>query len=133
MPVDVEKISMEIEEIRYSLYYMIPFTLLLFVLMIVACVQFCKLIMSVAKSKIFEWSNVRRLRYIGGTLIALFLFEFILGIPFWLKAKDYVSFSNYRLDPESDALFLILGLFFLLIAEIFAKGLRLQEEQELTI
>jgi hypothetical protein len=133
IPANVERVSVKVEEIRFSAYYMIPLGLSLMVLIIIACVHFCKLIIAVSKSKIFEWSNVRRLRYIGGILVVLFLFDFMLGVPFLLKAKEYVSLSDYYLDKEMDVLPLTLGLFLLLVAEIFAKGLRLKEEQELTI
>jgi hypothetical protein len=131
--VKVAKVSVEMKEIPFSIYYMIPIVLLLPILIIIACVQFYKLIVSVAGSKIFEWSNVKRLRYIGGVLIALFLFEFITGMIFLLRVGEYISLPGYHLDSEINAVLLISGLFLLLIAEIFAKGLRLKEEQELTI
>jgi hypothetical protein len=133
IPVKVAKVSVEMKEIPFSMYYMIPIVLLLPVLIIIACVQFYKLIVSVARSRIFEWSNVKRLRYIGGVLIALFLFEFITGMIFLLRVGEYISLPGYHLDSEINTVLLISGLFFLLIAEIFAKGLRLKEEQELTI
>ncbi|MDR1161183.1 MAG: DUF2975 domain-containing protein [Tannerellaceae bacterium] len=133
MPVKVEQVSVEVERMPLSLYYMLPLGLLVIAFIIVACVQFYKLIISVARSKIFEWSNVRRLRYIGGILIAFTLLDLVLGLLLILRAKEYISVSGYHLGKELDAIPLILGLFFLLVAEIFAKGLRLKEEQELTI
>jgi hypothetical protein len=133
IPVKVAKVSVEMKEIPFPVYYMIPVVLSLPVLIIIACVQFWKLIVSVARSRIFVWSNVKRLRYIGGVLIALFLFEFITGMIFLLRVGEYISLPGYHLDSEINAVLLISGLFFLLIAEIFAKGLRLKEEQELTI
>jgi hypothetical protein len=133
IPVKVAEVSVEMKEIPFSVYYMIPIALSLSILFIIACVQFYKLIVSVARSKIFEWSNVKRLRYIGGVLIVLFLFEFIIGLIFLLRVGEYISLPGYHLDGEINAIPLILGLFLLLVAEIFAKGLRLKEEQELTI
>lgn len=133
MPAKVEKVSVEIKEKQLSLYYMIPVVLLLLITTIIIIVQFYKLITAVGKSKIFEWVNVKRLRYIGCSLVVLFLIDFVGNIILLQMTRGYVSFSNYHLDGEWNAINLILGLFSLLIAEIFAKGLHLKEEQELTI
>jgi hypothetical protein len=133
MAVKVEQVSVEVERMPLSLYYMLPLGLLAVAFIIVACVQFFKLLASVGKSRIFEWDNVKRLRYIGGILVVLYLFDLILGALLIQRAKEYISVSGYHLDKDWSIGPLIFGLFFLLIAEIFAKGLRLKEEQELTI
>lgn len=133
VPAKVEKISVEIKEKQVSLFYIIPLAFIFLALICAVLFQLYKLTTAVAKSKIFEWANVKRLKYIGYGFILLFLLDAAGSIALFSIVNGSVHLPNYRLDMEWDAIYLILGLFSLLIAEIFARGLRLQEEQDLTI
>lgn len=102
---------------------------------IYAAVYFCKLIVQINRNIVFDWTNVKYLRRIGWSLIAMFFCAFV---SVWI--------TNYQLSQEvalkgtefnlllafSDPTF-ILGFIALLAAEVFAIGLRLKEENDLTI
>lgn len=106
----------------------------LFVVLI-AVVLFLFLIISINKSDIFNWKNVSRLRWLGSLLILSFICTvipvcvtnyFLSGIfsikGYSLHLSDLLSITN-----------LVLGLSALIVGEVFAIGLRMKEEQELTI
>ncbi|OAV74801.1 hypothetical protein Barb7_01643 [Bacteroidales bacterium Barb7] len=101
--------------------------------MIVA--SFFQLVSAVNESVIFDWANVRRLRRIGIGFIVLFAVLTAFEFHHHLIAVDLIKVSGYKIIAGDvfDATTLIFGLITLLIAEIFSAGLRLKEEQDLTV
>jgi hypothetical protein len=100
-----------------------------------AIVLFIRLIVAINKSDIFSWKNVRRLRRLGTLLLASFafqLFSTLLNLHYLEKVFAMEGYSISYTDMVS-AEPLLFGLSALIVAEIFAIGLRLQEEQELTV
>lgn len=96
---------------------------------------FFKLIVSINKSDIFNWKNVRRLRWLGILLVLTFLFS---ATPSWIMAwqlSGIFSVSGYSFSTSEliSTLTLVLGLVSLIVGEVFAIGLRMKEEQDLTI
>lgn len=105
------------------------------VLYIWAIVLFIRLVISINKSDIFNWRNVRRLRRIGGILIIAFC---CTGITAYLNLQgieEVFSLRGYELSLSDmlDTTILVVGLCSLIVGEIFAIGLRMKEEQDLTI
>lgn len=102
---------------------------------VAALIFFIKLIVSINRMVIFDWINVRRLRKIGYALLIFFLCPFIPQLVSYFNVIDNIKLENYVLMPTLDMnasnLFLALGC--LVVAEIFAIGLKMKEEQELTI
>jgi hypothetical protein len=101
--------------------------LLLFVIIFVglyALACFIRFIRNVNRDQVFTWENVSLLRWSGwgllGIEVAMILFDAIEGF----------SFSYIYQEDTSD---LIFGVFILIVAEAFAIGLKLKEEQDLTI
>ena len=102
---------------------------------ILALVYFVKLIVSINKMIIFDWINVKRLRRIGFALLAFFLSSFIPQFINYFAAIGNIKLENYVLMPTLDMNLsnLFLSLSCLMVAEIFAIGLKMKEEQDLTI
>lgn len=98
-------------------------------------IVFCQLIYTINKSIIFEWQNVFKLRLIGWAMLAYFLTNALCTYVDYVATTSIIDIPNYKIitDGMWDFYQLILGLGILLVAEIFAVGLRLREEQELTI
>lgn len=98
-------------------------------------VVFCKLIYAINKLKIFEWSNVLKLRIIGGAMIISFIVNAVCKYIYYSNYLANIDIPGYALNSGGmwDFEQLIPGLGVLLMGEIFAMGLRLREEQELTI
>lgn len=96
---------------------------------------FIKLIRNINRSLIFEWKNVHNLNYLGFSLLIAFFIGIALEYLNYSSVVELVRIPGYDLDWNTaiQTTNLILGLATLLIAEIFAIGLRLKEEQDLTI
>lgn len=108
------------------------FTILSFYPIVRGMVSFIRFILNVNKDKIFVRENVSLLRWAGGALLYMSIF----AIPAIL--------INQRIEPPTrainvgsaflfESLPIILGFVFLIIAEVFVIGIKLREEQELTI
>ena len=101
--------------------------------MIWGVVCFIKLLLSVRKEQIFTRANAKRLRIFVyaayGSVALIQIFEwFSYRIACNQLVIDNFGFSDYKwLTSWSDVFLMVL------IVEIFAKGVKLQEEQELTI
>lgn len=102
---------------------------------IYAIVQFVKMIRNIHRNIIFDWANVKRLRRLGLSLILCFCCSLVtfainnhlVSQAISLKDCDF-SIAFQFSDPT-----LLIGFTSLLFAEIFAIGLRLKEENDLTI
>ena len=93
---------------------------------IILIFNFIKIMVSVNKSMIFAWINVRRLRMIGLSFILFFVSDVLSSI------HDSVITLGIVMETISVS-YLIEGMIAFVVAEIFAVGLRLKEEQDLTI
>lgn len=110
-----------------SLFYIIT------VLWAIFC--FYKLINAINHQIIFEWQNVKRLKRMGILLLIAALMSFALSLLNYFDAKSQIELAGYEMDiwTAVDNLLLVLGLVSLLVGRIFAMGITLQEEQDLTI
>ncbi len=102
---------------------------------IVALVYFIQVIVSINKSIIFDWKNVKHLRIMGYALLVSFFCVAIPPLMDMYAVKQSISLDKYIINPtfleNIKDLFLALGCF--IVAETFAIGLKLKEEQDLTI
>lgn len=100
-----------------------------------AVVLFIRLIISINKSDIFNWRNVRRLRRLGIALILGFCCVFMGAYLDLVTVREAFSLRGYDLSISEmvSITTLVLGLCSLIVGEVFAIGLKMKEEQELTI
>lgn len=79
--------------------------------------------------------NVRRLRRLGVLLIIGFVCTFLLAFLSFHNVEKVFSVPGYSLSMADMAHItsLVLGISTLIVAEVFAIGLKMKEEQELTI
>ena len=101
---------------------------------IASTVLFIQLIVAINKSDIFNWKNVRRLRWLGVALLLNFLSEAVPALMNDYELSSVFSLSGYSMETSIDSVMLvILGLVSLIVGEVFAIGLKMKEEQDLTI
>lgn len=100
-----------------------------------AIIQFYKLINAINHEVIFDWANVRRLNLIGRNLLISFVAMQAYMITNYWMASHLFELEGYQHNYWCDfqSMGLIMGLIALLVARIFAIGLQMKEEQELTI
>ena len=98
--------------------------ILIIVAALVPFVCLIRFILNVNRKEVFVWENVNLLRLTGCGLVILAVAatgdELITG-------GSFVEVYDHIFDAS------LFGVFTLIIAEVFAIGLKLQEEQELTI
>lgn len=110
-------------------------TLLQVIMYVWAITLFIRLIVSINCSDIFNWRNVRRLRRLGLMLVIGFCCSLITAYLTIRSVGEVFSVPGYDLglsDVVSTTL-LVLGLCSLIVGEVFAIGLKLKEDQDLTI
>lgn len=100
-----------------------------------ALVLFIRLIISINKSDIFNWRNVRRLRRLGLALVVSFCCAFASAYLNFVGVDAVFSLEGYELTTSelASTITLVLGLCSLIVAEVFAIGLKMKEEQDLTV
>lgn len=113
-------------------------TLLSFILIIFgikAVLQFIKFIRNINRSDIFCWANVKLLRKLGTSLLITFATTLTSTYMHTWQLSQVLKIPGYSynwLNPFSHSS-LLLGVLAFVIAEVFAIGLKMKEEQDLTI
>lgn len=110
-------------------------SMLALVAVVWALVLFIRIVVAVNRSDIFNWRNVRRLRRLGILLIVGFVCVLLPEYLALCNLREVFALKAYELTL-SDAVKvtnLLLGLIALIVAEVFAIGLKMKEEQDLTI
>lgn len=105
-----------------AIFVTIGFVAILY-LGISSLVYFVRFILNVNHDKVFVLENVKLLRKTGWMLIAVFLIACCMSGLISEDVWDIYTYVNGFLDP----------IFYLIVAEVFAIGIKLREEQELTI
>jgi len=95
-----------------------------FVVDIYAFACFVRFILRVNHGEVFTWTNVDLLRTVGWCLVVTSI----------VMCSVISFFGNNLWDTWTDGISIIIGgIFILIMAEVFSIGLKLQEEQDLTI
>ena len=91
---------------------------------LVSFISFIRFILNVNRNEVFVWENVNLLRL---TACGLMILALVAACDEFLTGCSFVEVYDHFFDA------FLFGVFNLIIAEVFAVGLKLQEEQELTI
>ena len=91
---------------------------------LVAFISFIRFILNVNHNKVFVWENVNLLRLTACGLITLVI---VAAGDELYTGNSFTEVYDHFFDS------LLFGLFSLIVSEVFAVGLKLQEEQDLTI
>lgn len=108
---------------------------MVYALLIAIVVLFLKLIVRVNRGLVFEWRNVRLLRWLGAVELAGSIATTVIQIYGASIVGRQFGVSGFVTDYFSyvSAMELTVGLAALIVAEIFAVGLKMKEEQDLTV
>ena len=91
---------------------------------LVSFISFIRVILNVNRNKVFVWENVNLLRL---TACGLMILAVIASCDELYTGCSFVEVYDHFFDA------FLFGVFNLIVAEVFAVGLKLQKEQELTI
>lgn len=139
LSVVLEKGAIFVPDSSIPTYFIISELLLNVLIMIgfvILVIKFIKFIININRNKVFEKINVKLLKQIGVILIVMATIQFMGGIiaDCFVSTLPYIL-SGYEYSAAWDMPWgnVIIGLIALLMAQIWAKGIQLKEEQELTI
>lgn len=110
----------------YSWAHLLAFIAEMFAIVaaLVSFISFIRFILNVNRNKVFVWENVSLLRLTACGLIILAL---VAAGDELYTGCSFVDIYEHFFDA------FLFGVFNLIIAEVFAVGLKLQEEQDLTV
>ncbi len=101
----------------------IAFVLLLFVL-----------VTSIKSGGIFLKGNEKVLRWMGAILLAWYAVDLIESLRHYFFTKSLIALEEYKIIFEAPSFYpLVAGFAFLLFAQIFAKGRKMEEDQEFMV
>ena len=100
-----------------------------------AIVLFIRWVVAVNRADIFTWRNVRRLRLMGVLMLVSCAATWLMEYLTLHDLEQAFALPGYELSLAGTVSLsvLLLGLCSLIVAEVFAIGLRMKEEQDLTI
>lgn len=102
-----------------------------FVFVIVKLVGFLSAVQS---SRIFEKENERRLRWMAVMFLIWYAAEWGHSLVHYFFIKSSVALENYSITMERASIYpLVIGITFLLFANIFALGRKMKEDQEFMV
>jgi len=91
---------------------------------LVSFVSFIRFILNVNRNQVFVWENVNLLRL---TACGLMILAAVAACDEFYTGCSFIEVYDHFFDA------FLFGVFNLIIAEVFAVGLKLREEQDLTI
>ena len=102
-----------------------------FVFVIVKLVGFLSAVQS---GRIFEKENERRLRWMAVMFLIWYAAEWGHSLVHYFFIKSSVALENYSITMERASIYpLVIGITFLLFANIFALGRKMKEDQEFMV
>ena len=102
-----------------------------FVFVIVKLVGFLSAVQS---GRIFEKENERRLRWMAVMFLIWYVAEWGHSLVHYFFIKSSVALENYSITMERASIYpLVIGITFLLFANIFALGRKMKEDQEFMV
>lgn len=125
-------------ESRPSTTFIICWAILALCGMVLAAVSLCKFVRfvwRVNKGKVFDWTTVKVLRQSGWTLVASSVLIIIMMTAQSFEMASRFSPEGYTINslPVLGSLDFVSSFFILAMTEVLAIGIRLREDQELTI
>ncbi len=105
------------------------------ILLLYIFLMFKNFISNVYRGIIFERYNIRMLKKISYGLVGLWLFLNIYSWLFYYFIAQHIEFEHLEVTGEMDSYggILLAALLLWVLSHIFMRGVKLQEEQELTV
>lgn len=93
-----------------------------------------RLISSIKAGEIFDRDNEKLLRWMAVLFFIRYVADWVTAFSEYHLAKSSVALENYYISMEHPSFYpLVIGIIFLLFAQIFALGRRMKEDQEFMV
>ena len=102
---------------------------------VLALIGLVRFVVCLNRREVFSWKSVKYLRHSSYGMLLCGIASTVMGLQQSDAALLYIDPADYSIDfsEQLETGIIIFGLFILLMAEAFAIGLKMKEEQELTI
>lgn len=88
-------------------------------------------VLSVKAGGVFLKGNEKTLRWMGGILLGWYVLDWVMTLSAYFRMKPLLELEDYVLSFDAPNIYpLVLGFALLLFAQIFAKGRKMEEDQE---
>ena len=102
--------------------------------MVMIPIQLFRVVRSITKNKIFDPTNIHKLRFIGYELLAFYAAKLIFNLIHYRISANVIRVEGYSLQVNwGNSSFVLLGLVVLIFAEVLKVSVQMKEEQDLTV
>ena len=142
MKAEFEKMVVEVSDVKSMLprgtlaadICSILLSLFALVVMVLLPVQTFRVVRSVTRDKIFDPTNIRKLRIIGYALLSFYIVTLTVNFLHYRIAAHVIEVDGYVLQMEwGNATLVMLGLVVLMFAEVLKVSVLMKQEQDLTV
>ena len=93
-----------------------------------------RFIVSIKAGEIFDRDNERLLRWMAVLFFIWYVVDWVMVYSEYHVAKSRIALENYYISMDRPSIYpLVIGIIFLLFAQIFAMGRKMKEEQEFMV
>ena len=112
----------------------ILFEILLIVYFLFFIYLLFRLVVSIKAGEIFDRDNEKLLRWMSVLFFIWFFTDLVMTYSEYRVAKASIALENYSIAMDRPSFFpLVIGIVFLLFAQIFAMGRKMKEDQEFMV
>jgi len=143
MKAEIERMVVEAKDVREQLpggtfaadicsYFLAFFSL--FVMIILIPVQTFRIVRSITMNKVFDPTNIQKLRVIGYALLTYYAANLVFNLIHYRIAARVIYVDGYGLQMDwGNITLVLLGFVVLMFAEMLKVSVQLKEEQALTV
>jgi len=142
MKVEIEQITVELTDVKERLpkwtatadIYMVALSFFAMFVMLFIPIQTIRIIHSITNNKVFDPTNIKKMRSIGYALLVFQITSLIYYYVHYSIASSVVNVEGYMLRMNwGNVSSVLLGFVVLMFAEVLKVSVQMKEEQDLTV
>ena len=142
MKTEIEKIVVEVSDVTERLpkgtlaadICSVFLSFFVLFVMVMIPVQTFRILRSITMDKMFDTTNIRKLRFIGYALLAFYAANSVVNFLHYKIAASVVEIDGYKLQMDwGNSSLILLGFVILMFAEMLKISVQMKEEQDLTV
>ena len=124
----------EVYGVFLPLLHTVVLIILAFAALVVVIINLIGFLSAVNSGNIFEKDNERRLRWMAAMFLVWYAAEWANLLLEYSFIKSSIALENYSVTMDKASIYpLVIGITFLLFANIFALGRKMKEDQEFMV
>ena len=134
-PMVLNQVGVRLKDTKNSLQWLtVVLIILAFAALVVVIINLIGFLSAVNSGNIFEKDNERRLRWMAAMFLVWYAAEWANLLLEYSFIKSSIALENYSVTMDKASIYpLVIGITFLLFANIFALGRKMKEDQEFMV